>query len=1387
MVQEDMVSIIHSILNYVVTQQSNDGSTVYSEFESELKLFAYPQISNIHLSFLRDYKLVCNIVAFGILRIARMKKSEITQRFKSVLDVPADVEPILKKILGLDSFSLDYCSKLLGVKFNVINFDDTCKQQEIVYEKIADMFDTVGMLYNFTPENISKVSVHKSEVDSLFDRLKLIVERNELSSPYGVMYYREKQGYFLRPTMSENSEFYPFKLNYFADYKRGIIPSTVTEEKNISQLFTEYLTTSEPGEFIFYDSSSGSTVNLPENGGKVKFYPIFIASLIFRQKMHCKQITTSDGKNGVMWYLDSTRMKKDDYIEWLSNFFYNRMMPAIIGSIPVENYSVIWQSITKSLTSYVYLEDYKGVAKVSLIFSFGEKSKDISIRCKAISDKILDISDGAFGSSLFPGKTLEKIDSRFLSQSSQDYSGYIISFTADKTAYYALTSFAYKTYAQMLENNKEISLKSLFVGKTKDDQLLSVDLSGNTTHSMFITAGSRSGKGVLTLNLLAGLIYSGCPLIYLDNKPDMASMLWQMERELNKGVVDINPDGTANPNYKRILSIESLRPTKKFPKDDNNVLGFNSTRVKLAYQRAQVNCPSEFKTLTVGARAFISYVKAVQLAFVVAQYPSRFGVSQEAKLVTIMDELNNATESLDAWVDTFGLNKAYKDLKYILPEKFKGTPGAKFFELLNDLTSSWNMGRNAWFTDTGGALFIEIAQKLSAGGNTSGGGKTVTKSFIANMIQWAPYKIFGKNGNMKTGADKADMTAFTTDNIEGKTSAYNEVQGTGGTTDKATGEELTALEGCSRRFIFTSDNGYRVFAPLFTLNRNDLLLATESIAEQTISGNPPVINDALIHKIATTQRWAKSNVGPFLDIQESNHNDIETVIKSEIVEKQQDGSYALNEKIGFMGLLRMLLNYDDAKILDTLSRGYDICWEILTTSGIAQEHGYTFVEEYLYDLSLDSIYLGSEIVGRMQSGSSTSGASTSGASTFNTGDFNNSGYDGYADSTQNSGSPDSDDMYTEDDSEEEFTDDTSETTTSPLSNPFQTSGSTWGTQQNSDESLEPDGDWDNSQFEDSASTDNFDDFDSSTDQSDDGFGTSMGSPSPSGFGSTSPTGFGSTSTSFTPTPVPPAPNYVNTPKYDKPFVPLDLDLDYGSGMYGDYNSVRHYSEILCECIRELTGDWSRVSKIEIQQEGYILVNGVLLAPTITERQAEALPLDIRSKIQHGMWADMFYFADLYKFKNLILLRVDDIDLAYTKLRTEIGKPDFNGVKKKLARKTSLETLIIAGTVIDTTPESMYQQKTNETSHNFTTACKNGFGKFGKGVGTALSNVCGRVHASKVWQSPVGRFVKGAAAVAGVGVGLSIMGGVLGLLGVWGTINLALAGAGGIYNAVRKRK
>lgn len=41
-----------------------------------------------------------------------------------------------------------------------------------------------------------------------------------------------------------------------------------------------------------------------------------------------------------------------------------------------------------------------------------------------------------------------------------------------------------------------------------------------------IIAGSRSGKGVMTMNILVSALASGKPIFYLDRKPDMASMLY---------------------------------------------------------------------------------------------------------------------------------------------------------------------------------------------------------------------------------------------------------------------------------------------------------------------------------------------------------------------------------------------------------------------------------------------------------------------------------------------------------------------------------------------------------------------------------------------------------------------------------------------------------------------------------------------------------------------------------------------------------------------------------------------------------------------------------------------------------------------------------------------
>ena len=89
--------------------------------------------------------------------------------------------------------------------------------------------------------------------------------------------------------------------------------------------------------------------------------------------------------------------------------------------------------------------------------------------------------------------------------------------------------FAYTALNALANSGKTISWDALILGKRDDDSILtagagkSINFSKNFMH--WIIAGSRSGKGVMTLNILASALASGKPVFYLDNKPDMVSML----------------------------------------------------------------------------------------------------------------------------------------------------------------------------------------------------------------------------------------------------------------------------------------------------------------------------------------------------------------------------------------------------------------------------------------------------------------------------------------------------------------------------------------------------------------------------------------------------------------------------------------------------------------------------------------------------------------------------------------------------------------------------------------------------------------------------------------------------------------------------------------------
>lgn len=91
----------------------------------------------------------------------------------------------------------------------------------------------------------------------------------------------------------------------------------------------------------------------------------------------------------------------------------------------------------------------------------------------------------------------------------------------------AMPLFAYKALAKLQEQGMELSWSSIILGMYSDGTILrngthGINLNKEITHHLI--AGSRAGKGVMTLNILASGIVSKKFIFYFDDKPDMASL-----------------------------------------------------------------------------------------------------------------------------------------------------------------------------------------------------------------------------------------------------------------------------------------------------------------------------------------------------------------------------------------------------------------------------------------------------------------------------------------------------------------------------------------------------------------------------------------------------------------------------------------------------------------------------------------------------------------------------------------------------------------------------------------------------------------------------------------------------------------------------------------------
>lgn len=85
--------------------------------------------------------------------------------------------------------------------------------------------------------------------------------------------------------------------------------------------------------------------------------------------------------------------------------------------------------------------------------------------------------------------------------------------------------FAHQVLNDILEQGIKPAWDNVILGKKDDGTIMTYNFKDTTNPIYGLYAGSRAGKGVMTLNLLASALADGCKLAYIDGKPEMANVI----------------------------------------------------------------------------------------------------------------------------------------------------------------------------------------------------------------------------------------------------------------------------------------------------------------------------------------------------------------------------------------------------------------------------------------------------------------------------------------------------------------------------------------------------------------------------------------------------------------------------------------------------------------------------------------------------------------------------------------------------------------------------------------------------------------------------------------------------------------------------------------------
>ena len=175
-----------------------------------------------------------------------------------------------------------------------------------------------------------------------------------------------------------------------------------------------------------------------------------------------------------------------------------------------------------------------------------DMEKSIKLTIKSMSLSNIKNSCETIGNMLANGEALP-IDTtcvELINNSSESDGVHNILLVLDKKAYNSEIAFAYKPLRKILESGGKLGLKHTLLGRDVKGRDVTYNFESPQAVCSLVIAGSGSGKGVVTLNMLATFIAEGCPTVYVDWKPDMSAMLWDLERSTGARILSV--DGLAN-------------------------------------------------------------------------------------------------------------------------------------------------------------------------------------------------------------------------------------------------------------------------------------------------------------------------------------------------------------------------------------------------------------------------------------------------------------------------------------------------------------------------------------------------------------------------------------------------------------------------------------------------------------------------------------------------------------------------------------------------------------------------------------------------------------------------------------------------------------------------